>query len=182
MQLHALWPARVVLTHHGIAGYRESSLGSPDVVSSSHPLRMQAQAPQPSQPAYPAHLRAQPMEGGKASTPVEDGLAASAAGPASTGMEVLLEEAQARLLAAELESIDLGAGLDNGPQNGKVHASTARMPSPQQAQQQRAAATEGSTALNGAVDRHLTFKGIVFDLETTGQQLVHNIVLWRALL
>lgn len=136
---------------------------------------MQAQAPQPSQPAYPAHLRAQPVEPGWAGALAEDVPAGGAAGSASAGMEVLLQEAQARLLAASIEATDLGAGAHR---NGKAHASSAAgEPPPQLAEQQPAAPPEASKALTGAADRQLTFKGIVFDLETTGQQLLNIMVL-----
>ena len=109
------------------------------------------------------------MEADRASAPVQVGPASSSGGPASTGMEVLLQEAQARVLAANIESIDLSAGPATEHLNGKAHASSSAG-GPQQLEPQPAAALEGSKALNGAAGRALTFRGIVFDLETTGEQ------------
>lgn len=130
-------------------------------------LRMQPQPAQPSQPAYPPHLKVQGVEPGRAVSEDDD----LPAGPASsTTTEDVLHEAEARSLAANLEGID----QEWRPQNGKVHdiahpdsSPAAKQPAATPEQQEPAHA-ERNSSQNGTIDRQLTYRGIVFDLETTG--------------
>ena len=137
---------------------------------------MQPQPSQPSQPAFPPHLKAQGVELGRAASEGDEMPAGGTSGLASSNAaEDVLHEAEARSLAASLEGRHIDQEWHWAPQNGKLHINA--LPDRSPAAVQPAAvpdlqepALERCAAQNGATGRQLTFRGIVFDLETTGAE------------
>jgi hypothetical protein len=101
----------------------------------------------------------------------DDLLEGGAAGPpSSSATEDVLHEAEARLLAASLGGIAINQQWHWAPQNGKlhVHDSSPAAVQPVAMPELPEPELERNSAQNGANGSQLTFKGIVFDLETTG--------------
>lgn len=142
--------------------------GSPQV------LRMHAQPPHPAEPALPPHLKAHSSFPGR-----NGGLPRMAADASSDASEAALPSASGQGVAEVVQeardapevisvsglSLDPPCAVNSAPSSsiGTAHSRS----SPAAVKDAPGQAAGGATSA-GSRGRHLTFKGIVFDLETSG--------------